>query len=70
MNGCIDSMVKLTCITMKGFENVGRQLIKQNKFNRKVAIVSLLTIACIYVQQIRIEKLSDEVRELKRTMEE
>ena len=68
MNECMGScMAVLTNLTTKGFESMSRYITKQNKFNRKVAIFSLLITACVYVQQTKIEKLSDEVRELKRT---
>lgn len=66
MNECF----VLSNMIARGFELVNKHVIKQNKFNRNVAFFSLLITAYAIMQHAQIEKLSDEVRELKRTMEE
>jgi hypothetical protein len=60
----------LTDLVCKGFEVVGKHVHKQTKFNRNVAVFSLMITVYAMMQHAKIEKLSDEVRELKRAMEE
>lgn len=67
MNEC---GVVLTNLVAKGFELVTEHVRKQNKFNRNVALFSLLITAYAVSQHKMIERLNDEVRELKRKMEE
>lgn len=61
---CVNSWINSTT---KGFELISKQLRDQGKFNRRFAICSLLAAGCLLVQHSKIQKLSDEVRELKRT---
>ena len=71
MNDYVMNYVAMaTDLIAKGFEVVERHVIKQNKFNRNVTIFSLLITVYAMMQHKKIEKLSDEVRELKRSMEE
>lgn len=65
-----ESIVVLSNLVAEGFELVNKHVIKQNHFNRNVAFFSLLITVHAMMQHAKIKKLSDEVRELKRTMEE
>ena len=57
-------------IIAMGFELVAKNLKEQGKLNRGFALVSLLTTTYILVLHKKIERLSDEVKELRQTMEE
>lgn len=60
----------LSNLTTKGFEAVTRNMKEQAKLNRGFAAISLLATAYIVMLHKKIERLSDEVKELKQTMEE
>lgn len=49
---------------------IAKNLREQSKLNRGFALVSILTTGYILVLHKKIERLSDEVKELKQTMEE
>lgn len=66
MNDCTGKFV----LVAKGFEIVDKYIDNQNKFNRNVAIFSLLVTAYALMQHVKIKKLGDEVKELKQAMEE
>lgn len=71
MNECGSGCVAvLASMTAKGFESVTKHLNEQMKYNRKVALFSLAATACIVLMYKKIERLSDEVKELKQTMGE
>lgn len=71
MNECASGcVVTLANITSKGFESVARNFEVQAKYNRKVALFSAVATACIIMMYRKIERLSDEVKELKQPMEE
>lgn len=68
MNDCMNSCVTLLAeITTKGFDVVSREFGKQAKFNRKVGLFSLVITAYVIMLHKQMEKLSDEVEELKQT---
>ena len=66
MNDCMTKFV----LVANGFEIVNKYIDNQNKFNRNVAIFSLLVTAYALMQHVKIKKLGDEVKELKQAMEE
>ena len=66
MNDCMGKFM----LAAKGFEIMDKHINNQNKFNRNVAIFSLLVTAYALMQHVKIKKLGDEVKELKQAMEE
>ena len=66
MNDCMTKFV----LVANSFEIVNKYIDNQNKFNRNVAIFSLLVTAYALMQHVKIKKLGDEVKELKQAMEE
>ena len=66
MNDCMGKIM----LVAKGFEIMDKHINNQNKFNRNVAIFSLLVTAYALMQHVKIKKLGDEVKELKQAMEE
>lgn len=64
VNGCVTMLAELTS---KGFETISRHLDKQAKFNRKVGLFSLVITVYTMMLHKQMEKLSDEVEELKQT---
>ena len=66
MNDCMGKFM----LVAKGFEIMDKHINSQNKFNRNVAIFSLLVTAYALMQHVKIKKLGDEVKELKQAMEE
>lgn len=68
MNDCMNSCISMLAeITSKGFDVVGRKFSKQASFNRKVGLFSLVITAYVIMLHKQMEKLSDEVEELKQT---
>ena len=71
MNDCCSGCVAmLATTTAKGFESVTKHLNAQLKYNRKVAVFALSMLVCVGLMYKKIERLSDEVKELKQTMGE
>ena len=66
-SGCVAVLANMTA---KGFESVTKHLNEQLKYNRKVAVFSLVMTTCMVLMYKKIERLSDEVEELKQTMGE
>ena len=64
------NVLLLSNLTAKGFEAVSKSLKEQAKLNRGFVAVSLLSTIYILMMHKKIERLSDEVKELKQTMEE
>lgn len=50
-----------------GFDVIAKNLREQRKFNRGLVLMSLLTTACMLVMHKKIERLNNEVQELKQT---
>lgn len=50
-----------------GFCTVNKLFKQQNKFNRNTIIASLAMLGCVVILNKKIEKLSDELEELKQT---
>lgn len=65
-----NNVLLLSNLTTKGFEAVARSVKEQARFNRGFVFTSLLTSIYIVMLHKKIEQLSDEVKELKQTMEE
>lgn len=65
-----NTMALLSNLTTKGFESIAKNLKEQQKLNRGFTLFAVMTTAYILVMHKKIEQLSDEVKELKQTMEE
>ena len=65
-----NNVVLLSSLTVNGFESVAKNLKEQQKLNRGFTLISMLATAYILMMHKKIERLSDEVKELKQTMEE
>ena len=64
------NVLLLSNLTTKGFEALSKNLKEQARLNRGFAVASLLSTIYILMMHKKIERLSDEVKELKQTMEE
>lgn len=63
-------MNERSSIIAVGFDLIAKNLKEQGKLNRRFVVFSMLSAAYILVLHKKIERLSDEVKELKQTMEE
>lgn len=66
----VNNITLLSSLTVKSFESVAKNLKEQQKLNRGFTLISILATAYIIMLHKKIEQLSDEVKELKQTMEE
>ena len=64
------NVLLLSNLTTKGFEALSKNLKEQARLNRGFVVASLLSTIYILMMHKKIERLSDEVKELKQTMEE
>lgn len=69
MNEC-GSIVVLSNLTIKGFDLVAKNFKEQSKINKVFAVFSVLASVHILTLHKKIERLSDEVKELKHPMGE
>jgi hypothetical protein len=60
----------LTGMTTDCFTKIAASFKEQQRINRSVVLFSMFSTAYILVMHKKIERLSDEVKELKQTMEE
>lgn len=69
MNECMSNCMTalLANRVAKGFELVGKHLNRQKGFNSKIVVFSCVITVYAIMQHMKIDKLSDEVRELKQT---
>lgn len=66
MPGMINYIFKSIHVNENAIENIQKMLKQQAKLNRSLVYITGLTVACLYIQDRQIKKLTDEVKELKR----
>lgn len=62
----INHIFKSIHVNENAIENAYRILRNQARFNRNVTLFTVMTVACLYIQDRQIAKLTSEVNKLKR----